>query len=497
MAASEKLHGILNRVSRSMALTGASLSLVMNPLVAQAQAEKVVKEDRIVTVKSDDKWEAPEKSAPSPWTPHQVVKSSGPERLAAPADDDQFYPESALRAAYEAEMREMKKTEEVERSRLQYQSLYEKKKSDAQDQLVRHKREIFENKLKQEKAAEDIELMQADLKQYEVKSKSMQEASADAEDKARQQMLVHGEERKRFENSQAQLEKETKKLYDLQDRVQRTQVEIEKLRSQIGKNESAMLLIENDKMRLESEELEVRNNYTGMAARNREIELRKKQSMTEVADMTRKLEQSRNDFFQARRENERLERELVSMTQKSNMEKAQLMAEMKRLDDGMKKMEAERIRNDAEKEHIGQQVAQVRDEMIDARKKHMAAQSEMSESNAVIMESRLALDQAKSDLVREYAQFEGSNLRNENRKVKMRNLASLAEASDMLNEQVLTRAVKGCPVRREPSSVGPVVSQIKEGTKLIAAPAEGGWYKILNTSGAAQYVDQTCLKPVN
>ena len=108
------------------------------------------------------------------------------------------------------------------------------------------------------------------------------------------------------------------------------------------------------------------------------------------------------------------------------------------------------------------------------------------------MESRLAFETAKADLTRELATGEAAALKDDARAVQLRGLASVVDQSDMLDAHKPWIATKACLVMRTPVNNGEAGGRVTSGERLIAAPAGGGFVKILNSSGRPAYLPMNC-----
>ena len=74
-----------------------------------------------------------------------------------------YFPQAALKAARENEVRELGRVEMAEKESIKNRDQIENKKIEAMQEIQKHKYEMADHKLKQEKMNEDMELMQNEL----------------------------------------------------------------------------------------------------------------------------------------------------------------------------------------------------------------------------------------------------------------------------------------------------------------------------------------------
>lgn len=410
---------------------------------------------------------------------------------------EEDYAAGAARVAYEQALTEMRHAEEVERNEARVRAAVERRKVEAAANVERHQREASEYRLKQERAEQNIEMLQAEVKTNERREKVAADDFKIKEKSAQEALKQQQEFADRAEVTGQKVERAERELADVNRMIQRAAVESQRYQAEIAKNQADLAMISNERERVEGEYIDVQNEVMALKSRNKDLVTRRKALISEIADLNKRVNAAKGEFYSMRKETERMDKDVYDFEKKAEREIAAAHVDIKKYEDETAKLATARLRNEAEREHIAKKVAEAKQDVIEARHKHAKAQSEVDESQALVMESRYALEQNKSELIREYAGFEGdAQVKGLNAK-KVRALASMADASDMLEGQKASRARKGCDLRSGPAMQAPVVGQVKRGSKLITWPADAGWSKVMNSSGSPQYVDSDCLEDVN
>lgn len=415
-----------------------------------------------------------------------------------PLPEDDVYPDSALRAAYEAELKQMRQTEEAQHNEVMARDAYDRRKAEAEDEISRHRKQVEALRREQEKSAETVEAMRSELAEIQRKEAEMKSELRGAEMKSRNDDASAENVRKELNEAKARLQKSVSELQakreDTVKLINRSQIETQQLRMQIMQTETAISRAENDKMRVEQEELRVRTEWAALTVRNREANREKARTLAELDDMNRRLEKARRDYGFAKRESEQLEAEVRQLDLKARMNKTYILNELRKLEEEIAAAYNVKARNEAEKVRLVAEVDRLKEELRVVKERHTRAIAEGDDSEQVVMESRLAFETAKADLARQYAALEKTKVDNDTKRLNARNIASMAETSDILSGQQTARVSRNCPLRRAPASDGQPDGDIKAGARVYVSPGKGQWYKILNSSGHVLYVDEGCLK---
>jgi myosin heavy subunit len=419
----------------------------------------------------------------------------------APSSDmtanTEMYPDGALRAAYEAELAEIKKAEEKERELAKQTEIYESRKNQAEEQIQRYKQKMVESRMKSEKSQELIELMKIELVEIEGKQQDVAKQLQSIEEQSKVEMASHSEVSQKLEATRSKLSSALKSLSITRDetsqRVHQAQVEMEQFRTRIARNESDISRIQNDKVRAESEELRVRTEWASVSARNKELQQEKARLLRELDETTANLSKARKDYAQLKRETDQLQFETNHLSEKNAVEKAKALSEMRRIEENIAMANNTRVRNEAEQARLKAESERIRAELASAKRRHDNSLSDLSVSTASVMESRLSFETAKADMANEYSRFEQAKLERDTKNIRMRNIASMVEDSELGEKGQSYKALSDCTLYRGPASIEQPVGKVKKGTKVLASPAEGNWYKVLNASGKPQFLDSSCL----
>ncbi len=152
------------------------------------------------------------------------------------------------------------------------------------------------------------------------------------------------------------------------------------------------------------------------------------------------------------------------------------------------------IENEGSKRRLQAESEKLRQELDLLRNKYAETQKQMNDSRALVMESRLEYETAKTEVNANYNKLEKLKTDHDTKIRKIRNLASVAETSDMMDDQKSVTVNKNCNLRREPSSESQIVGYLNQGQSVSVAPADSKYFKVLNSSGSPQFLRRTCVE---
>jgi chromosome segregation ATPase len=487
----------ITRLRASFVYSSLAFTFILSGFPAQAQTEETASE---ATTPKETKWEEPENKATASKYTFKVSSESGEHKAIDDSEgsNTNYYPDGALKAAYEAQLKELQATEDAERKAVYTHEKIEKDKIDAQEEITRLKRQKEALKMRQEKAFDEAEMMQNELIELEGHQKETMDQLSQVEDQAKVELSKNGEVKKQLDSTRKKLKASVDALAKVREEtaqnVYKYQVEMQQLRTQILQSETMISRLENDKVRSESEELQVRTEWAALSSKNNELALEKNRSLAELNEMKKHLEVARRDYAIIKKGTDDLNREVKALQAKSDSERAKTLAEIRHLDEQTAIAYSQKARNEAEKTRLASEIESLNQEVAMVKKKNEDAIAARDDSNSLVMESRLAFETSKAELNRELANYENIKLKDDTRRIKVRNLASIAEQNDMLDGQTVGRAIKNCKIRREPANDAKIVGDLVIGMKVIAAPAEGSWYKLMNVKGNPQFVDESCVR---
>ena len=139
----------------------------------------------------------------------------------------------------------------------------------------------------------------------------------------------------------------------------------------------------------------------------------------------------------------------------------------------------------------------MKSQLVEVQKRYDKVAAEEAASNIAVMESRVEVETTKSELYTKQSGVEDLQTHGKTAREQIRNIAALAESSEILETQQKVKVVKACKVFSKPENSNDYNGRLTKGSIIVAAPAPHGFYKVLNTSGTAQFVYQTCVEVVD
>lgn len=411
---------------------------------------------------------------------------------------DESFPGGAVRAAQEALLQEERHQEMLQKRELRIRDEVEKSKKDALDEIAKNRRLIQDLKFQADKNEENIEIMKKEIVEFDTETKktaedlvSTKEVSADTRVQLEKVQQQHQISKNILQENVRALE-ETRADIALKIRkTQQTLTEMEGVQKQVNEYEDMLSRASVEKSHAEADELRVRYAWIELNKKSDDLKMQRENMNKDLASMREKLAKAQVDYRNAQAESSKIEKEVAQLRVKAITDTNRMTAEMERLNDDMLVAHKKSERNLAERERLQGQIDRTKEQLAIVKKQHEEAIAQLKSSDALVIESRIALNNAEGGLNTEMMAFERARSDDRNRKQKLRNLASMADASDMSDEMHSMTASKSCKIYAKPN--GKSVGNLDKGTRVIAS-VNGGFAKILNSSGATQYVESGCLK---
>lgn len=400
------------------------------------------------------------------------------------------YPESALREAYENELNEKMKMEELERKLVREQADYERRINEVEQQVQAKQLQAEGYKLKSEQLISDLETMNASL--FDMRANAQ---ATDEEIKASEEhfLKVQGDYEAlvtEHKNAKLNLEKKQDELSNLKQKLElsiaKSKIETEKMRQDLSVIEAEIAAADAKRADLESSEMQVRVEWLAVKKESQDKRDLKAKYQFEAEESKRKLSLAKQELAKSQNELSKISAETSKQAQASKVEVQKYEKEMVDLAQKKALAEAEKIRLKTEQEKLTAYVDQIKGMRNDNRKS-------LEETQSALIQSRLALESVKTDLTRSLADNQKSEFDNQKLESRIRGLASAAEASEILDGGRLFVMTKKCPSYRRPASQSPEAYQVEEGQKLLARESIGNWVK-LTSEGQSVYVDKQCGK---
>lgn len=401
----------------------------------------------------------------------------------------ELYPDGALMQIYQEELYEIKKTEDAERRAVKARDDYERRKVEAEKEISAKKYKIEGFKIKQEQVATEIDAMNTEIQYLDKQYQETEQELAQIEAKAQEHFVIADNAKKELDDTKNKLEQSLDNLKNSKEkihaRLNKNSIDVQKMRSEIAVLEAEVESVEAQKADLEAKEMSAKTEWMSLRAQIDQKNADKKRNLESLAAAKKRYEQVQKDYRQAKNEFEQAD-------QSRRETQAKVNAEIKKLEESTgaairarAMADAEKIRVEAETEKLKAYVAMV-------KKSNDESLKAMKESQVNVMESRLALETAKSELTMEVAGGEKQKFTEEKISSRLRNLASVAEASDMMDGAQSWTIVKSCTIMKRPSRKADIIGEVSSGQNLVASRHSTNWVKIMNSSGEPAFVRAEC-----
>ncbi len=415
------------------------------------------------------------------------VKTS-PKQNSAPAEPITI--ETAYVNAYQDEVNELKRTEELEKKAAKAQKADEEKKAELEKEIAAKKFQIQSYKVRQDRANNEMLNSRAGLDGLTTELATAEQELASFRQSAEHQLTQADQQKSEYTAAQ-------KKLSDTQDRLRSTKVsltkalydgkmEVQKLKTDVAQAEAKVEALEAQNSNLKADAAGV--NLQLMAIRtaidDRRLEIAKANSDLE---QTRKgLEKAKVDLAESNIEFKKVEAKKLETDNR-------VTAEVKRLEETTVAAQKSKTINESEKLRIEAETEKMKNYLASVKRVSSEAIDASIDSQSSVMESRLALQTAKSELGQQVAKSDGLASKKDANSAKIRRLASVAEASDILDGAKPWVMSKSCKLHKRASSSSEVLqADLNLGQKLIGADYSEHWIKVLNSSGAPAFIKKDC-----
>jgi chromosome segregation ATPase len=401
------------------------------------------------------------------------------------------YPESAYRQTYQDEVYQIKNTEAAERAAIQARDAYEKKKAQTELDIESKKYQIQNYKLKQQQAESDIQTMQTELQDAKKEQAKVKQSLQDVEFETQQHLQAMDATSRELEANKKNLEDNLKilemKQTSLAQNINKNQIETEKLKAGIAVLQSQVDDIDATVATFDAEEMKTRTEWLSYKQQTADLESQKNDYLKMLKDSQEKFASAKKDLAAAQSEYAKAEKEKQNTAAHVQTEIAKNEAEIQKATKGKIMAQAEKIRLEAETEKLKAYVAMVK------TSKDMFV-GEQKDADSAVLQSRLALEKARTELTQEVASRESQAYSAKKRDAMMRGLASAEKAASILDDGKSWTSSKVCKIYERASTAAKEMGTTKPGQKMTGSEVSGGWVKLMNGSSEPLFVDRTCGK---
>ncbi len=458
--------------------------------------------------KSPDGKEICDQPKPAPPAPNDsqfTFKVGSPDSLKEHYEENHgpehtYFPQAALKAARDNEIKELKRVESAEKASIEDRDNLENKKQEAMQEIQKHKFEMAELKRKQENLSNEMELMNNELVNIKSQETDLGVQSVELDKKVNVVSDKHQESTQSLRASQQKLQAKaqelTKKRLETEAKVSKMQIEMQQAVNQIAKDQTLIARAESDRIQYEAQEIHVASQLTALTERKKEIAIERERATDEISQLKKRLNAVKDDYNIAKLENDSLEKEVKILTARLNKDRVDTNTEIQGLERKILAAKDAKFRNDNEKTRLVAEADRMKVQLIDVQKRYEKVAAEETASSLAVMESRVELETSKTEVSTTEAAIEDLKAHGKTERDQIRNIASLAASSEMLETQQKAKVVKACKIFGKPENSNEFNGRLKKGSIVVTAPSTHGFYKVLNSSGSAQYVYQTCLEVV-
>ncbi len=414
--------------------------------------------------------------------------------------DKDYFPQAALKAARDNEVRELKRVQNAEKESIEDRDRIEAKKLEAMEEIQKHKLEMADHKRRQETMSEDMELMKNELIMIQGQESNLSSQSKELDVKANNVSEKHTEATNRLRTSQQNLatkaENLKRKRLETEARVSKMQIEMQQFLTQIARDQSTIARAETERIQYEAQEIHVSSQLTALRERRKEISAERERATDEITILKKRLNAVKDDYNIAKIENDTLEKEVRLLTAKLNKDRVDTGTEIQSLERKILAAKDSKYKNENERSRLVAEADRMKSQLVDVQKRYEKVAADEVVSSLAVMESRVEVETAKTELSTKESGIDDLKSHGKSEREQIRNIAALAESSAMLETQQKAKVVRACKVLSRPENSSQSSGRLQKGSIIVAAPASHGFYKVLNSTGAPQYVYQTCLEVI-
>jgi DNA repair exonuclease SbcCD ATPase subunit len=243
--------------------------------------------------------------------------------------------------------------------------------------------------------------------------------------------------------------------------------------------------------RYENENVRFEADRDTFAMAYNKVQMEKARTLAELEEMKAKLNMSKEDFNKVRQDYEKAKKEQVALENSVREERVAIANQMKKVRNDTQQTMIMIEDSNNSKDRVEVDVQKLKTELALVKNRNEEARRKLSESNQAVMESRLALEEARTDLTEEMATGAKGRWKHDTMGFKMRGLASVVDSSQMVGGESKAWVVKKTCAIFKTASGKKNIGSVNKDDRLIASPA-GNFVKIMNSSGDAAYVDSAC-----
>ncbi len=430
-----------------------------------------------------------------------------------------FYPEAAVEDLREKEVQEIKKTQDLQRNINQTNHQLEQKKVEAEIEITRQKIRIQDQLAKQDSIQNELKSLRLNLDQLENHQKEMEKDLGRINDQVSKQNSELLSSEFELSTKKQNLVKSLANLKLIEQKTQseiaRIEIDAAKARTAISRTETDMARMKNDMARTQALEIRAKTEYSQVQERLANAVAQRDQIDRASTEAQSQLSKARRELNFAQREFQDAEKERLQAEIRYKTEKISIFNELKYIETSIANASNRKTQADADKVRMEAELAKLRLDLIAVKEKSQEVYQQDSLIHGEVMESRISLEQAKTDLMTELSRSETAALDRDTsrvlKKFKLSNKKALIEKPS--DENIMSagipiqlpakRAISSvstgpwvtsrvCYSRPSPSSSSENIALIKRNTTLNAEESTDGYIKFSDETGKSLYINAKC-----
>jgi hypothetical protein len=407
----------------------------------------------------------------------------------ARAQDADYYPHGALSNIYFQEQTEERKAELMEQDAAKKRGDYERQKRDVDHQIAAHRFQIEQLKTRQEKAQDDLDVVNANLQhvkdqigQYETEHKQANEESAHAIEEL-------NEQRQTLEASQKKMEAELAALTLDRKRAEREiytkSMEINRMKTESARLETKTAAAEAKRAELEAEEMKTRTEWMQVKMQTADLQKQHDTALATMNDAKERWTKAQKELADAKTDLNRVQKQRDQVVGQVQNDVARYEKEILAASKAKIAAEAEQIRLASEAEKMKDYASRIRETRDSATEQE-------TEVDGMVLRTKVAVETARTELTKDVEASDRKNYVEEKENSKRRGIAAASEAASLLGGRRAWKTNSKCPAYMQPDASGQAVGFFEAGRKLLGKDRDGSWVEISNGSKNSVYVESKC-----
>lgn len=395
------------------------------------------------------------------------------------------------------------KAKELEEKALFKREQDERRLRHVQKEITEHKYQIEAFKQRQEKALQELENLNAEQTDLDIRLNALKEEKQKYDQESSQVISTLNMDLQTFTVKQSTLAKEIEALAQKRKVTEREinnkAVEIQTLKASASRMEAVRAELESKVAELETDEMKTRTDWMQTKIQIAETYKQKDLALQKFNETKSKRDQAMKDLQLAQSELAKATKQRNEILKKTDMDVARFEKEIQAAQKSRIFAESEQIRLDAE-------LAKIREYGIRMKETRDQALLQSDQSDAMVWKSNLNLETARSELSQAVSDYDKKGFSLAKDQARAQGLEEAAAAAEVMKsaKSLGARQVSSyssgplwktnlqCEAFAQPDRASSKKGFLKPGQKFPNVLLNGGWAKIQNAAGAVIYVEEKC-----